>query len=60
METPVTTRLRIGAWIVDPASGLISRVPETARLDDRAMRLLLCVAGRPGQVVSIEDLLDQG
>jgi hypothetical protein len=38
METPVTTRLRIGAWIVDPASGLISRGAETARLDDRAIR----------------------
>jgi transcriptional activator of cad operon len=59
METPVTTSLRIGAWSVDPASGLISRGAETDRLDDRAMRLLLCLAGRPGQVVSIEELLDQ-
>ena len=58
METPATTRLRIGAWCVDPASGCISRGAETARLDDRAMRLLLCLAGRAGQVVSIEELLD--
>lgn len=59
MENPATTRLRIGAWCIEPSSGLISRGAETARLDDRAMRLLLCLAHRAGEVVSIEELLDQ-
>jgi len=53
------TKLRIGAWCVDPASGQISQDGENARLESRAMRLLLCLAGRAGEVVSIDELLDQ-
>ena len=59
MESPTTTTLRIGAWRVDPKSGQISRNGETARLDVRTMRLLLCLAERSGEVVSIDDLLSQ-
>ena len=51
--------LRVGAWCVNPASGEISRNGETARLEARTMRLLLCLAERPGDVVSIDDLLKQ-
>jgi TolB-like protein/DNA-binding winged helix-turn-helix (wHTH) protein len=50
--------LRIGAWRVNPATGEISRDGETARLDARAMRLLMCLADRPGEVVSIDHLLE--
>ena len=57
MESLSTSPLRIGAWRVDPSSGSITRNGETIRLDVRAMRLLLCLAGRPGQVVSIDDLI---
>jgi transcriptional activator of cad operon len=49
--------IRVGAWCVDPASGEISRDGETARLEVRTMRLLLCLAERRGEVVSIDDLL---
>jgi TolB-like protein/DNA-binding winged helix-turn-helix (wHTH) protein len=49
--------LRIGAWCVNPASGEISREGETARVEARTMRLLLCLAEHAGEVVSIEDLL---
>jgi TolB-like protein/DNA-binding winged helix-turn-helix (wHTH) protein len=59
MDRPTNTILRVGAWRVDPASGEISREGETARLEARTMRLLLCLAQRPGEVVSIEELLDQ-
>src|SRR5215469_52899 len=59
MERPNTTMLRIGDWCVNPKSGQISRDGETARLDERTMRLLLCLAARAGEVVSIDDLLDQ-
>jgi transcriptional activator of cad operon len=52
-----TTPLRIGAWRVDPASGQLSRDGETARLEVRTMRLLLYLAERAGDVVSIEELL---
>jgi TolB-like protein/DNA-binding winged helix-turn-helix (wHTH) protein len=51
--------LRIGAWCVNPASGQISRNGETARVEVRTMRLLLCLAERAGEVVSIDDLLNQ-
>jgi transcriptional activator of cad operon len=59
MERPTRTTLRIGSWCVNPASGEISRDGKTTRLDTRAMRLLLCLAERAGEVLSIEDLLNQ-
>jgi len=51
--------LRIGAWCVNPASSQISRDGETARVEVRTMRLLLCLAEHAGEVVSIDDLLNQ-
>ncbi len=59
MDQPSGTSLRIGAWRVSPASGQISREGETVRVEARTMRLLLCLAEHAGQVVSIDDLLEQ-
>jgi TolB-like protein/DNA-binding winged helix-turn-helix (wHTH) protein len=59
MDQPSGTSLRIGAWRVNPASGQISREGETIRVEARTMRLLLCLAAHAGQVVSIDDLLEQ-
>jgi len=59
MDRQTTAMLRVGAWCVNPASGQISRDGETARLEVRAMRLLLCLARHAGEVVSIDDLLSQ-
>jgi transcriptional activator of cad operon len=59
MESPTTTMLRIGVWCVNPTSGQISREGETARVEVRTMRLLLCLAEHAGEVVSIDDLLNQ-
>jgi len=50
--------LRIGAWSVDSVRGHLSRDGETVQLDSRALRLLLHLASRPGEVVSIDALLD--
>src|SRR3979411_2712423 len=58
MERPTATRLRIGAWCVNPTSGQISRDGETARVEVRTMQLLLCLADHAGEVVSIDDLLN--
>src|SRR6266436_1315548 len=58
MERSTTTMLRVGDWCVNPASGQISRNGETARVEVRTMRLLLCLAEHAGEVVSIDDLLD--
>jgi transcriptional activator of cad operon len=51
--------LRIGDWCVNPTSSQISRDGETARVEERTMRLLLCLAEHAGEVVSIDDLLNQ-
>jgi TolB-like protein/DNA-binding winged helix-turn-helix (wHTH) protein len=51
--------LRIGAWCVDPTSGQISRDGESVRLEARTMRVLVCLAEHTGEVVSIDDLLNQ-
>ena len=59
MDRPTPTTLRIGDWCVNPTSGQISRDGETARVEVRTMRLLLCLAEHAGEVVSIDDLLNQ-
>lgn len=59
MERLSNTILRIGDWRVNPSSGELSRRGETTHLEARTMRLLLCLAERSGEVVSIEELLDQ-
>ena len=59
MERTTAVMLRIGAWCVNPASGQISRGGEIARVEVRTMRLLVCLATRAGEVVSIEELLNE-
>jgi transcriptional activator of cad operon len=59
MEQTSTTELRIGDWRVCPKSGEISRDGKTFKLEVRTMRLLVCLADRAGEVVSIEELLNQ-
>ena len=59
MEPPNSDILRIGSWCVDPGARQISRGGEVVRVEERTMRLLLCLAGRAGQVVSIDDLLNE-
>jgi len=59
MERPTNATLRIGAWCINPKSGQISRDGETARVEVRTMRLLLCLAEHAGEVVSIDDLLNR-
>jgi DNA-binding winged helix-turn-helix (wHTH) protein/TolB-like protein len=52
-------RLQIGDWRVESATGEISRGDEAVRLEARTLRLLLFLAGRPGELVSLDELLDQ-
>jgi transcriptional activator of cad operon len=51
--------LRVGEWCVRPAAGQISRAGEVVRLEARTMRLLVCLAERAGEIVSIDELLDR-
>jgi transcriptional activator of cad operon len=59
MNGPSALPLRIGDWLVDPQTGRISRTGEAVRLEARTMRLLLCLADRAGEIVSIDELLDR-
>jgi len=59
MEQTAPAKLRVGDWCVDPASGQISRNGEAIRVEERTMRLLLCLAASEGKFVSIDDLLQQ-
>jgi DNA-binding winged helix-turn-helix (wHTH) protein len=59
MDTPPPPALRIGDWSVDQATGQMSRGKESIRVEARTLRLLLCLAERAGEVVSIDELLNQ-
>jgi TolB-like protein/DNA-binding winged helix-turn-helix (wHTH) protein len=59
MERVTPTKLRIGEWCVDAGSGQISREGQTARVEARTMRVLVCLAERAGEVVSSEELLNR-
>lgn len=54
-----TRSFRIGDWKVNPALDEISRDGRKVKLEPRMMRLLCCLAARPGEVVSLAELLDQ-
>lgn len=58
MTSNANGQFRVGAWCVDPTGGRILRDGEEVRLDPRTMRLLHCLAERPGEVVSVNQLLD--
>lgn len=57
MERPITSKCRIGEWNIDPDSGRMVRNGESVRLELRSMLLLMCLAERAGQVVSIDELI---
>jgi len=49
--------MRIGAWTVSPALNSIERGDHSMKLEPRAMDVLVYLADRPGDVVSVEELL---
>jgi DNA-binding winged helix-turn-helix (wHTH) protein/TolB-like protein/cytochrome c-type biogenesis protein CcmH/NrfG len=51
--------LRIGEWWADPTTNELRRAGDTVRIEPRAMEVLMALAGRPGEVVSREQLLAQ-
>jgi TolB-like protein/DNA-binding winged helix-turn-helix (wHTH) protein/Tfp pilus assembly protein PilF len=51
--------IQIGAWRVDPALDELSKDGQTIKLEPKMMQLLLCLAAHAGQVVSVEQLLDE-
>jgi len=49
---------RLRQWRVDPALDEISRDGKTVKLEPRTMQVLVCLAERSGEVVSVNQLLD--
>jgi adenylate cyclase len=49
---------QIGDWQVNPDLGEISQNGLSTKLDPRAMRLLVYLAERPGQVISMNEMLE--
>lgn len=47
---------RVGDWLVEPAVGGLTRDGQTVKLEPRVMDLLVYLAGRPGRVLSREEL----
>lgn len=47
---------RVGDWTVDPATGVVSRDGTSTQLEPKAAEVLLYLAGRPGEVVSRQEL----
>jgi transcriptional activator of cad operon len=59
MDQATRMVLQIGSWRVDPTSGSISQPDKSVRLDGRTMKLLVHLADRAGEVVSVDELLNQ-
>src|SRR5579863_9209986 len=51
--------LHIGDWVVDSDTDTIARGSELAKLEPRAMRLLLLLAQSPGAVISVDLMLTE-
>ncbi|HMN79513.1 MAG TPA: winged helix-turn-helix domain-containing protein, partial [Burkholderiaceae bacterium] len=48
----------VGRWRVDPATDVVELDGRACKLQPRTMRLLVTLAGRPGEVLSGQELLD--
>jgi TolB-like protein/DNA-binding winged helix-turn-helix (wHTH) protein/Tfp pilus assembly protein PilF len=59
MKETDSPAIRIGAWRVEGAREEISKDGTTVKLERRSMQLLLCLAEQPGQILSVEQLLDR-
>jgi DNA-binding winged helix-turn-helix (wHTH) protein/Tol biopolymer transport system component len=50
-------RITVGTWTVSPALNLLERAERSIKLEPRAMDVLVYLADRAGDVVSVEELL---
>jgi TolB-like protein/DNA-binding winged helix-turn-helix (wHTH) protein/Tfp pilus assembly protein PilF len=56
---PAQDSFNVGEWVVESDLNQISAPGRTVRLEPKAMGVLVCLAHKPGQVVSREALLSQ-
>jgi len=57
--TGLSRRLQVGAWTVDPDSGLLTRGETSVRVRPKVIDLLLALARSPGELCSKQELLDR-
>lgn len=50
-------KFRIGQWLIEPQLNSISGSGRSVHLEPKVMEVLLCLADRPGKVVSKQDLI---
>ena len=50
---------RLGDWRVEPAANLLTGGDDEVRLEPRVMEVLVCLAGRAGEVISKKTLIDE-
>jgi DNA-binding response OmpR family regulator len=53
-----TGQFQVGEWTVEPEFGRLSRGEDVVHLEPRVMDLLVFLAGRPGEVVGTQQILD--
>lgn len=53
------TALRIGDWTLNPQSGELLRGETRVRLEQRSLRLLMCLIESAGEVLSADEILKQ-
>jgi len=53
----VNQKFRIGPWLIEPELNSISGSGRSVQLEPKVMAVLLCLAERPGKVVSKQDLI---
>jgi TolB-like protein/DNA-binding winged helix-turn-helix (wHTH) protein/Tfp pilus assembly protein PilF len=58
VKTVGTVAFQMGPWRVDPTRDEISRDGTAVKLEPRTMRVLICLAERDGNVISVNELLD--
>jgi len=51
--------IRIGDWRIDPAANELSKSGQSARIEPKAMQVLMVLANHPGRVVSRDELLSR-
>jgi len=49
---------RLGEWLVEPSLNRISRGDQVIRFEPKVMDLLDCLAGRAGELITKQDLID--
>src|SRR5215831_11979113 len=48
---------RLGEWLICPVLNTVRKDGKTVRLEHKFMQVLVCLAGRPGEVISKEELI---